>query len=174
MSQIKVLWASAHQPTAEQLRELEDSTLYKVVYLKELYPELFNKLVEQEFDSNLDEIAIRLFTFCEHLGIPIICQPGGSPAFQFTLGQLSTKHDIHIWYAFSKRISVDTPNPDGSVKKVSTFVHEGFIECNWVTLSIIKVLLLQRVNSRIYRDYTHAPGVAVSDDTAQNKSVTLA
>ena len=54
---------------------------------------------------------------------------GGAPFF---MGTLQTRLKLYAGYtpvyAFSKRESVDQPQPDGSVRKVQVFRHCGFVE----------------------------------------------
>lgn len=55
---------------------------------------------------------------------------GGAPYFMSFLEKvLREKHSkLAILYAFSKRESVDAPQPDGSVRKMAVFKHIGFVE----------------------------------------------
>lgn len=53
---------------------------------------------------------------------------GGAPYLMGPLEQALKEKDITPLYAFSKRISVETTQPDGSVIKTAKFVHEGYIE----------------------------------------------
>jgi hypothetical protein len=52
---------------------------------------------------------------------------GGAPYFQRPLEEALLFVDIEPVYAFSKRESVDTVQPDGSVRKISVFKHIGFV-----------------------------------------------
>ena len=115
------LWASPHKPTQEQLNELGE-----VVFLKELNPELFNTISNIHKDSDLDAIAEMLLIFSYTNGYTLV-QPGGSPAFMFALGAANTRLSVQTKFAFSKRVSKDAVQADGSIVKTSVFVHEGFI-----------------------------------------------
>ncbi len=53
---------------------------------------------------------------------------GGAPYLMSALETALIKRGIKPLYAFSKRESVDEPQPDGSIKKVAVFRHIGFIE----------------------------------------------
>lgn len=52
---------------------------------------------------------------------------GGAPFLMSKLEAELLNRDIRPMYAFSKRIVKETKNFDGTVTKVSTFAHEGFI-----------------------------------------------
>jgi hypothetical protein len=53
---------------------------------------------------------------------------GGAPFFMGALEKAIRECGFTPVYAFSKRESVDQPQPDGSVKKVAVFRHLGFVE----------------------------------------------
>lgn len=120
----KFLWCSAHTPTKEQLTELEARG--SVEYLSNLFPELQERL------NNSPSTRGGLFLLADDLHSLtrdedyILVQPGGSPAFQFILGKELPKYR-EVLYAHSQRVSEDVPQADGSIKKVSTFKHLGFI-----------------------------------------------
>lgn len=46
------------------------------------------------------------------------------PMLQYGLSVLGIK----VMYSFSKRVSVEKMNPDGTVSKTMVFKHEGFVE----------------------------------------------
>jgi len=52
---------------------------------------------------------------------------GGAPFFMSTLEGILIQAGHTPVYAFSKRVSVETQNPDGSVTKTNKFIHEGFV-----------------------------------------------
>lgn len=52
---------------------------------------------------------------------------GGAPFFMCTLEAYLIDNDILPMYAFSERVSSEEVLPDGSIKKVSSFKHVGFI-----------------------------------------------
>jgi hypothetical protein len=137
------MWASAHQPTKEQLVDLTSQG--KVIYLKEINLQLFNKITNLKIDSNLYRLAQELIATTVAQNLPeekcILVQPAGSPAFQYTLGEINTfnivsayispapggRPTIEIVYSFSERVSQDIPQEDGTVKKVSIFKHMGWV-----------------------------------------------
>ena len=53
---------------------------------------------------------------------------GGSPYLMGPLEKALKERSIQPLYAFSKRVSVETTQPDGRVIKTAKFVHEGYIE----------------------------------------------
>lgn len=52
---------------------------------------------------------------------------GGAPFLMSTLEAALLNKGIRPMYAFSKRVVTETKNFDGTVTKVSTFAHEGFV-----------------------------------------------
>ena len=52
---------------------------------------------------------------------------GGAPYLMGALQDALQARGIKPCYAFSKRASVDVPQPDGSVRKVAVFKHAGFV-----------------------------------------------
>ena len=122
----KFIWASAHQPTKEQLNYL--NLKGDIIYLKDIAPNIFNELTNLKLDSDLEGLASSLVTIAKK---HTLVQPAGSPAFQAVLGMYRASHiygDFGLWYAYSERVSQDMPQPDGSVKKISIFQHKGWVE----------------------------------------------
>ena len=119
------LWASPHKPTNEQV-----SSLGKVVLLQDINPTLQANLSSQELDTDLNKLALELIAFAV-LHEFVIVQPGGSPAFQLTLGKRLTSIPVvdrpSVMFSFSKRVSQDIPQENGTVKKVTIFKHEGWV-----------------------------------------------
>lgn len=52
---------------------------------------------------------------------------GGAPWFMAPLERALETAGVMPWYAFSRRESVETTLPDGSVKKTQVFRHAGFV-----------------------------------------------
>jgi hypothetical protein len=148
-SQIKYLtamnktfyWASAHKPTPEQVHELTAQGELKVIPA-EMQEKLNNTPADKWECRQLAHELLKLVYGVDENGNilykednsneQIIVQPGGSPRFQFELGnaaQIWIEYgvDIHILYAHSERVSIDEPQADGSVKKISIFKHVKFI-----------------------------------------------
>ena len=116
------LWCSIHQPSKDQLAEIG-----KIVFLADVNPLLQDKLNNSPIDAKeLRELAREFITFViENNYFPV--QVGGSIAFQYTLGKMAADIPFAVKYAHSERVSIDEPQADGSVKKVSIFKHVKFI-----------------------------------------------
>jgi len=125
----KLLWASPHLPTAEQIKSLE--AMGEIVFLKDIAPNLYSRMVDSPADTaEINELARDILAFLDEDENYILIQPAGSPALQFALGKTSGANQLvlsRIVYAHSKRISIDTLQPDGSVKKESLFRHENWL-----------------------------------------------
>jgi len=124
---LSLLWCSPHQPTIEQLSSLEG----ELFYLKDVCPSLMERIVNcPDNRSELYKLAEDLFMFS--LGKYELVQPGGSPAFLFALGTVSVADDGArqglFRFAHSERMSEEAIQPDGSIKKISTFKHLGWIK----------------------------------------------
>jgi len=59
---------------------------------------------------------------------PISAMIGGAPFLMSSLEGALREVGIEPIYAFSVRESVDQTQPDGSVRKVAIFRHQGFVE----------------------------------------------
>lgn len=68
--------------------------------------------------------AIASFAHAMNVGFAMI---GGAPYFMRPLEDALRAVGIRPLYAFSIRESVERPRPDGSVEKVATFRHAGFV-----------------------------------------------
>lgn len=53
---------------------------------------------------------------------------GGAPFFMSTLETVLKEHGFAVFYAFSKRESVETVMEDGTVQKKNVFKHVGFVK----------------------------------------------
>lgn len=53
---------------------------------------------------------------------------GGAPYFMSALETALKEKGITPMYAFSERISKEEQMPDGTVRKINVFKHQGFIE----------------------------------------------
>lgn len=132
----KCIWATSHNITIEQTKELEKLG-YNIVFLSDSDIGLLNKMSTLKIDDDLVSIANCLLLLALENKADII-QPSGSPKFQFILGGISANmyrdrfHDrsftpVKVLYSHSDRVSEDIPQPDGTVKKISTFKHVMFI-----------------------------------------------
>lgn len=123
------LWCSAHTPTSEQVAELTNNFKSALVFLKDMSPELQERLNNTPCDGvELNKLAIDLINFSCKNEVDYLVQPGGSPAFQYTLGNRCDYHATAptVVYAHSERVSVDQHQEDGTVVKTSVFKHVKF------------------------------------------------
>lgn len=78
--------------------------------------------------STIDTAAVFLADtarqFC-NLGDEVMI--GGAPFLMAALEEALKKEGLKPVYAFSRRVSEDKVNPDGTVTKVAVFKHEGFV-----------------------------------------------
>ena len=121
----KFLWCSVHKPTAEQTEELLAKG--KLYFLVDIDPAMQDSL--NNCPANRAELSRLAVDLSYKAGEYTIVQPGGSPIFQFMLGLVAEQAgiDASILYAHSERVSIDTPQSDGTVVKTSVFKHLGFI-----------------------------------------------
>ena len=71
--------------------------------------------------------AIELALLAQRLGYKKV-MIGGAPFFMSALEYQLFLSGIQALYAFSVRTSTETQRPDGTVEKVVTFKHQGFIK----------------------------------------------
>lgn len=134
----KFLWCSAHTPTSEQISELNAQG--EVVFLKDVDSSLQEKINNCPSDRQLlKNMAEAVSAICITLSEPssvvtykhdvTIVQLGGSPLFLYIAGEVMNKNNSKqkILFAHSERVSIDVPQPDGTVLKQSVFKHLGFI-----------------------------------------------
>jgi hypothetical protein len=118
----KKIWASAHIPLPEQGEGF--SILSTLEGGKELQQRLNNTSAEV---AELEALASDLCSLAIKEGGEIY-QPGGSPAFQAVLSRKAKDMGVTLYYAHSVRESKEEKLPDGSVKKVAVFRHQGWIK----------------------------------------------
>ena len=123
-----LLWASPHKPTQEQFDSLVEMGIVSSLQVDN--EEIFNSLSNIQLDTDLVALAEKLAGFAFVNGFDIVVQPAGSPAFHVTLGKVMSNFadTLKLKFAFSKRISNDVEQPDGSVKKTVVFKHEGWVD----------------------------------------------
>lgn len=124
------VWCSAHTPTEQQVSELTNNFKSALVFLKNLNPELQERLNNTPSEKvELVKLAHDLFNVMAHHCADYVVQPGGSPAFQFILGDIREKRVLgpQMLYAHSERVSIDEVHPDGTVLKTSVFAHVKFL-----------------------------------------------
>ena len=135
-----VLNLTQHQMTPEQYE-------YNGVKLKELYFEIKEEQEDHEKELkallnfhelptrdtiNLRVMQITEFALNYFMGADVqnnrYALIGGAPYLTAPLAEALKRVGITPLYAFSKRESVETVQPDGSVIKTSVFKHAGYIE----------------------------------------------
>lgn len=131
----KLLVLLQHQLTPEQLEELSG---YEIIYLEDCAPQLFAQIANSPADfGRLEKLAEDLVEATGIQGCSIMLRPLGSPAFNSVLDRRLAFRDerleegeehISSMFAHSERLSIDEPQPDGSVVKKSIFKHVKFIE----------------------------------------------
>ena len=109
----------------------------KEVGVFDLPDELRSELKELHTWENLPtrmEIAERIYhikEFCEklHAEFPDVrhAMIGGVPFMNWCWERELKYVDVIPMYAFSRRNTVETPQPDGTVKKTVVFEHLGFV-----------------------------------------------
>lgn len=130
-----LLWTPQHDPTPEQLSELEIAE-FLVVRLRDEDLELFDKLANCPGNiEDLHNLAKDFYDLICHFSAAVL--PIGSPAFNFKLHGFYYRDLISearqgkrlpkLLFAHSERNSLEEKQPDGSVKKTSVFRHKGFI-----------------------------------------------
>jgi hypothetical protein len=134
MRTIKNLWCSVHQPTPEQKKDLKNGK-NELIFLKNINPKLQEKINDLKVDSDLNLLAEKLVQEIIKGGYTPI-QVGGSPAFIFAVGRIYGEMNSPLSmersperprFSYTKRISEDIPQEDGTTKKISVFKHEGWV-----------------------------------------------
>jgi hypothetical protein len=122
-----LLWCSAHTPTQEQLTSLQE--MGKLIFLKDVDASLQEKINNCPADrTELMSLAKDLSELRSSLDCTIV-QLGGSPLFLYIAGATINgclSKQVLI-FAHSERVSVDSPQEDGTVVKTSVFKHIGWI-----------------------------------------------
>jgi hypothetical protein len=117
-----LLWCANHQPLKEQLDSLNE--MGNIIFLKDIAPDVMNQLTNTPSNRNGCRIlADTISNIAEELDAKIV-QLGGSPLFLVMASPIIGSG--RMIFADSDRISEDIPQPDGSVKKISTFRHKGW------------------------------------------------
>ena len=123
----KLLWCSAHTPTQEQLISLQE--MGELIFLKDINLSMQEKISNCSSDrTELAKLAKDLLELKVSLDCTIV-QLGGSPLFLYIAGATinSCLSTTAIIFAHSERVSIDSPQPDGTVVKTSVFKHIGWI-----------------------------------------------
>jgi hypothetical protein len=116
----KILCCLNHELTAEQRAELTamNAELY---ILADFAPKLAMALKNVSHDDIVDLVESLV---CKCADADVVLGPVGSPAF---FAAFARAWDGRLMFAESDRVSVDEPQPDGSVKKTSVFKHKRFV-----------------------------------------------
>jgi len=128
----RIIWATPHQMTSEQLEELKQlfGEGVKIIGLADAIGMGVPDITASPDDPNkLRDLAVDFVNAVRRAGIDAVIQPAGSQAFQFMLGTVVKELNVPIVvaYAHSERVGVNELQEDGSVKKTSFFLHKRFI-----------------------------------------------
>lgn len=115
-----ILNLTQHRCTAEQLQDGIENVPSR---LKEQLEALLTFPAHYDLTSLVTN-AQALVKLTKKLGYEAVML-GGMPSFMPILQAEMIKADISVGYARTERVSVDQPQPDGSVRKVSQFRHAG-------------------------------------------------
>jgi len=122
---MKIYNLTQHPATPEQKAQ-------GVIDLPEVDRRMLGHLLTFEEIPNQEEMADRAKAIVDLLagvapgGHTVMI--GGAPFFMSTLEGVLTQAGHIPVYAFSKRVSIEAQNPDGSVTKTNKFIHEGFVK----------------------------------------------
>ena len=92
------------------------------------------KLLTFDELPNVDDIRERAIQICALVEStfvdvePKVLLLGGAPFLMSTLEIFAALRGWTPVYAFSKRVVIEEPQADGSIKKTSIFKHAGFVE----------------------------------------------
>ncbi len=129
-----------HKLIDEQIKVIkEDLKCNDILELRDLNPELFNKLANTPMEKGvLASLAIDLLDLIiqvaeENPNREVYAHfPIGSPAFQYVFTiifhTLNIPTNLHLVFSHSNRIANEIQLPDGSVKKEFIFKFQGFIK----------------------------------------------
>lgn len=125
---MKVLNCTVHNVTATQMA---DGAIEGSKEFKERVAEL---LTIKEMPIS-DDLIARAKEYAElvkeemvNLDSNVVLIGSGMPSHQFYIVQELINLGIEYCYSFSKRVCTETHEPNGGVKKVYNFVHEGFYQ----------------------------------------------
>ncbi|MEM4327003.1 MAG: hypothetical protein QXZ13_02445 [Candidatus Diapherotrites archaeon] len=123
---MKVLNATLHDLTQDQISALKEMGATEIENLKEVDKELFDKLSNCPSDVNeLEDLAEKLIDIV--VGYDVTHFPIGSPAFMFIVAE-TLPDFIRVIFSHSNRVSEEIKKSDGSIEKRQTFKFEKFIE----------------------------------------------
>lgn len=123
-----------HVMTPEQVASLPVEG--EIVHVRDWAPELAPMFTNSPSDADAIRAGVRaVIGSIESKGVVGIILPGGSPAWMFALARLIGQREgaavcmnyPRYLFAHSERVSVEEPQPDGSVRKTAVFQHRGWI-----------------------------------------------
>lgn len=122
---MKVLWCPNHEPTTEQITDLQGGEIsyLKNIISKESWNNISNCPADANELKNLASLLISTMGLYDKVVLPI-----GSPAFMAILMQKLPSERPKILFSHTERKSVEEQQPDGSIKKTSIFNHVVYIE----------------------------------------------
>ncbi|MCF2639569.1 hypothetical protein I6E31_06225 [Fusobacterium varium] len=112
---MKILNLSNHTLTVEQTNELDQQGYNEIVELSAEDKKLWGQLVPDAYKEVCDNILAKYKADAIHLA-------GFPPATVY----VALKTLVPCLYAYSPRVCVETPMPDGSINKNYVFKHMGF------------------------------------------------
>lgn len=115
----KMLNISNHVMGVNQLDEIHNLG-YDLVELPDDLKAAWGQLTPQ----NYPEVCNDILNWAQDNRIEAIHLAGFAPAVNLIC--LDVKPEFPVYYAYTARVSVDIPQPDGSIKKESKFTHGGF------------------------------------------------
>jgi|GEM_PF-6091610 len=131
-----ILWGHpTHKPTPSQVESFQGE---KVLFITEVFPKISIFLQNCPADSDLLNKMAR--EICDKLHGFAILQLGGSPVLLgkvcYELGKRQAFNEEgadffrlpRLYFANSERKAIETVNPDGSITKVSEFIHISWTE----------------------------------------------
>lgn len=129
-----ILNLTQHNATAEQKAQLVVEPRMTKEKIKKLLT--FEEIpTKEEIESRANELARIAVSEANHyagdtdneIWITRVLI-GGAPYLMSALEKAVRECGFRPVYAFSKRVSEDIPQPDGSVRKVQVFRHIGFVD----------------------------------------------
>jgi len=150
----RILNLTQHTPTPEQIAagvtcgDINDLSQPREIASLLTFDTLPTPVEVRHRAERLAEIASKATTLVDYGGDSGLCANerfqfamiGGAPYLMAPLESALRAHGITPMYAFSVRESVDQVQPDGSVRKVATFRHAGFVGCEADEPETIEVL----------------------------------
>jgi len=116
----KILNVSNHNFTEVQLVELRDKWDVEVLELPEELKKRWSNLTPDDYKAVCNTIIG--YSFDENNQV-VMMHVAGFPA---AVNYIVKEYPGVSLYAYSERCSIDIPQEDGSVKKISQFKHKGF------------------------------------------------